>query len=89
MCEYIHQILHISWLAGTLYLLGVDELGAELVLPLEEPPVHLDVPGEGVAGADDGRHDPEHEGNIVACRLLVHPRDYVSVSVWIQCSVSV
>ena len=48
------------------YLVRVDELGAQLVLALKEAPVHLDVPREGVAGTDDGRHNPQGEGDVVA-----------------------
>ena len=53
------------------YLVLVDELWPQLVLSLEEAPVHLDVPGEGVAGADNGRHNPQGERNVVAGRMVL------------------
>ena len=53
------------------YLPGVDALRAGYVFPLKQSPVHLDVPGEGVAGTQNGKNDPEREDSIVVCWYVV------------------
>ena len=53
------------------YLPGVDALRAGYVFPLKQSPVHLDVPGEGVAGTQNGKNDPEREDSIVVWWYVV------------------
>ena len=49
----------------------IDELRPELVFPLKQPPVHLNVPSECVTGADNGRDDPKSKCNIVASGMVL------------------
>ena len=48
------------------HLVGVDELLAQSELALEQSPVHLDVPGEGVRGTHYVGYHPQSKGDVVA-----------------------
>jgi len=56
------------------HLICVDDfLTQEAVLPragVQQPPVHLEVPGERVARAEHGGHDPQVEEGVVLSVLL-------------------
>ena len=47
------------------YLAWIYELFPELVVATEEPPIHLDIPGEGITRADNGRHHPQQKQEVI------------------------
>ena len=64
-------VSHLRLAFTVTHFLGVDELFPKFIFSIEQAPIHLDVPSEGVASADDGRYYPQEEQEEIHTRLCL------------------